>query len=72
MRIVIVVILFFLNLTFMYAVETSGEKFQAKKKKAIQQTREIFCTNNDPGCLSRKRVPPEQKKKDDGNAKKRD
>lgn len=33
MRLIIIVILFVLNLTFMYVVETSGEKFQAKALK---------------------------------------
>lgn len=61
MKVLTIAILFFLNLTFMYAVETSGEKFQAKAKRAnrgvkkvIHKSREMFCVPDDIGydeCL---------------------
>lgn len=49
MKVLTILVLFFLNLTFMYVVETSGEKFQVKVnhtnrgvKKVVHKSREML------------------------------
>lgn len=60
MKLTIIYFLFFLNVAFIFAVESAGEKFKSLKNE--KKVREIRCLKNNPECISRKSDRPKQKK----------